>query len=280
MGFAEALRDGLAAKGLSLHQLSAACAELGTPVTASALSYWLAGRTRPRRKASLAVVRSIEHILDAPSGTLTSLLDEVPPTTETDASVPAPLRRHVGTAQALRSSWGLPADDGLQHHLCMDSATITDEEIRIRTRIMMSATRNGADRFLYLRSREEGRGAPVHGATLGRCAEMDGHTIHEILLPRPLAMSEMAVVEFEHSGPVEDAVPRLRLSTVRFTDVLALNLDFRGTRRPLTVDANTDVVDTAGHRITVTEELPVRGARTQLTAWRVTAGSLELRWRR
>lgn len=280
MGFPETLRDGIAAKGLSLHQLAASCTELGTPVTASALSYWLTDQSRPSRKASLAVARSLEHLLDAPPGTLTELVTPGSPPAAPAPVALASLVDHLDAAASLRARWDFPADDGLQRHLLMASGTITDDEVRVRTRIVMSANRNGADRFLFAKSHGEDDVTPVHGATYGRSAEAGDHTVYEVLLPRPLQRSEIAVVEFEHTGPLEEGVAQRRLSTARFAGVLAVNVDFRGSRCPLSVEAETDVVTAAGRRVTATEELPVREGTAQLSAWRVSMGSVTLRWRR
>lgn len=66
MSFTAQLRAAIAASGLSLEELAAKLAAAGTPASASALSTWQTGTSRPERGHSMAALASLEQILGLP----------------------------------------------------------------------------------------------------------------------------------------------------------------------------------------------------------------------
>ncbi|MFC8713263.1 XRE family transcriptional regulator [Streptomyces sp. NPDC057197] len=68
--FAPALHRALAAKGLALTRVRALLAERGVRISASSLSHWQRGRSRPEHPRSRRAVRELEDILDLAPGAL------------------------------------------------------------------------------------------------------------------------------------------------------------------------------------------------------------------
>lgn len=63
MSFTAALRAAIAASGLSLDELAQKLRAAGTPASASALSTWQTGTSRPERGPSMAALTTLEQIL-------------------------------------------------------------------------------------------------------------------------------------------------------------------------------------------------------------------------
>ncbi|MFC7614747.1 hypothetical protein ACFQV2_15660 [Actinokineospora soli] len=74
--FATALREAIAAAGVTLDRLAAELRGRGTPVSLATLSYWCSGRSRPERAGSLAALAELEGLLGLPANGLRRLLPE------------------------------------------------------------------------------------------------------------------------------------------------------------------------------------------------------------
>lgn len=72
--FADAFRDAINARGVTLARLHAQLRERGNRVSMATLSYWRSGARRPEGAQSLAALTDIEELLDLPTGELTGLL--------------------------------------------------------------------------------------------------------------------------------------------------------------------------------------------------------------
>lgn len=210
--FAVALRSALADSDMSLGAAAASVTAAGAPVTAATLSYWSSGRSRPARRSSLAVLELLEGVLDVPPGTLLRHVDvaAAPPS----PAVP-PRRDRAAIAREIAdvlADWGLDHDDGLTRDLALARRHLTGEDRR-RTGydLLLRAERDGVDRTVLVFApppdlptvRTDLR--PVRGCRSGRTAvTVQGHSLHEILLPRPLRAGESTSITYEwlteHAG--------------------------------------------------------------------------------
>ncbi|WP_406247762.1 hypothetical protein ACI7YT_18740 [Microbacterium sp. M] len=73
-GFAEALRDAVLARGVTLAWLNKRLRENGNAVSMATLSYWRSGARRPEGAQSLAAITDIEELLRLDTGALSSLV--------------------------------------------------------------------------------------------------------------------------------------------------------------------------------------------------------------
>lgn len=72
--FSAALRSAIATSGLGLDRIQARLQDHGITISVTALSYWQSGKRQPERQSSISAVRTLEEILDVPTGTLLGLL--------------------------------------------------------------------------------------------------------------------------------------------------------------------------------------------------------------
>lgn len=86
MAFANALREGVARRGLSLTQLHLRLRDSGNPVSIATLSYWRSGERHPEGASSLSAVDHLEQILGLHPGELSSVI----PRTVRFGALPAP----------------------------------------------------------------------------------------------------------------------------------------------------------------------------------------------
>lgn len=109
--FAHALREAVAARGLSLDRVRAHLLEYGHDVSVATLSYWQTGRSVPVRRSSVQALGALEVILEVPRGSLAGRLRS---TRGRGAErVPAPLAEHPAAA-ALIDRLGLTWDGAYQ----------------------------------------------------------------------------------------------------------------------------------------------------------------------
>lgn len=73
-GFADALREAVLSRGVTLAWLNKRLRENGNPVSMATLSYWRSGARRPEGAQSMAAVADIEDLLQLPSDSLSSLV--------------------------------------------------------------------------------------------------------------------------------------------------------------------------------------------------------------
>lgn len=205
--FAGALDAAILARGHTLKQLVAQLSVAGTPVTTAALSYWRSGRRRPERKASLAALDRLEHILDLPAGELSSRL---PPRKARGRNAHVPdteVVPEVEVVEQLMAELGLSVHDGLLRLGIHDWVEIDHlgRESRHLVRLVLQAERDGADRFAVLFHQDGDTRAtpshprPVRGCALGRLVNLPDRSLlaAEILLDHPLLRGEQTVIELE-----------------------------------------------------------------------------------
>ena len=73
-GFAEALREAILARGVTLAWLNKRLRENGNPVSMATLSYWRSGARRPEGAQSMSAIDDIERLLRLQNGSLSSLI--------------------------------------------------------------------------------------------------------------------------------------------------------------------------------------------------------------
>lgn len=100
--FADALRVAVERSGLSQQSIRRRLGDLGAPVSAGALSYWISGRSQPERPASIEALGILEEVLGLRQGDLSGLL-----------GAPRP-RGRVGGEPTLPTACGPPDGVGAQ----------------------------------------------------------------------------------------------------------------------------------------------------------------------
>ncbi|MCO1582310.1 hypothetical protein M8C13_41840 [Crossiella sp. SN42] len=287
--FSLALRLAVKSSGLSLDRLQARLHSRGTPASKTALSYWQHGHTRPERPESLRAVTSLEHILNLPPDSLTSLLGPRRPRGRW-------LRHHAGVLPADRA-WARP--DGLARAL--DRLDARPESLhdlsRVGTHLTVSvdASRRIAaiayhqllraerdtDRYLVAFRSDHAHG-PLHipesrGCRVGRqrADEATGFRVLELLLDRPLRAGELTVLDYTVlPGGLPDAEQTIRVGEA--VRDLSLQVQFAPGALPARV--------VRGYRRSVSEpdtvaELWVGASRTaQLTEVDPVPGIYRVRW--
>lgn len=202
--FADELRAAIARSGLSLSEIHRRLVARRVRVSLAALSQWRSGTRVPQSAASLAVVGSLEEILDLRPNALWDLL-----------TVPLDGGRAVGRSKAERLV-GVPPSlldavaelelldrqlDDVAVHVTLDVGP--DRCVRsIHTTQIVRARRADAQRlamFLVLdgEAREFPRFTAISGCAPGRRAERleEGLAVVELILSSPLPRNSTAVYE-------------------------------------------------------------------------------------
>ncbi|GAA1274974.1 hypothetical protein [Saccharothrix xinjiangensis] len=204
--FATALRAAIAARGLGLDRIRQRLLDRGTEISVAALSYWQSGRSRPERRGSIQAVRHLEEVLELATGSLTGLLGEPRSRGRT---------RRTADAPALEEMWPdreriepvlslVDRDEALSRitlHIAVEVAA--DRGVRtVRTRQVLRAERDGADRWVTVHDLTQAgpapRIVPIRSCALGRVVrqEEDGVVAAELVFDRVLARGETIVVEY------------------------------------------------------------------------------------
>jgi hypothetical protein len=203
--FPHALRSAIRDSGLSLNRIQYRLRERGHAVSSATLSYWQSGRSRPTRRESVLVVRSLEEVLRVPAGTLTALLE--PPGARRG---PGP---RTGTEELSRISVHDRYEVGADRRVR-----------RIRHRQVLRAERDGPDRWAFV-YREDALANPlpevraVWHCRLGPVVVRNAPRllVAELLFDRVLARGDTVVMEYELAYPGPDAPARARYErTFRF----------------------------------------------------------------
>ncbi|MFI6096305.1 multiprotein-bridging factor 1 family protein [Lentzea sp. NPDC051213] len=206
LGFAEALRAAITARGLSLERLRDHLARRGVSLSFATLSYWQTGRSLPERRASLLAVGHLEDVLEVAPGTLTALL----------APGVRAIRRQENGIGAL---WPAPAviddvvgqvDTHWDHRLTRisqhDHVTVGPErgERRFLSRQVLRAEEDGPDRWVAIVHLDEhDRPLPLirprHNCRLGRVVTRPGEglLVAELLFRAPLRRGQTVITEHE-----------------------------------------------------------------------------------
>ena len=205
-GFGEALGHALEARGLSLATLQRRLADRGHRVSAGTLSYWRSGQRLPEKPASLDAVSEIEELLGLDPGTLRGRIGPSrrpgPPAPKVEDGGSAP--RALGVPDALRAL-GL-ADVGRDMYGVAVQVTIDvdaqGQMTQQAVRTLLRAISPGAQRWFHVVFAEEPVTEPlvldhVVGVEVGQSFTRQevGLFLWELVLPRPLAVGETALIE-------------------------------------------------------------------------------------
>ena len=234
--FPTLLRQAVAERGLPLGTLSALLREAGTPVATSTLSEWQSGHSRPERPGSLRALDELERVLGAPPGQLRSAL---PPRARRGRSpaLPAPVAPWTGPPELvpLLARLGATTDDlagPLNEPLSRRLHLSVDEHGHLASLSMSTlvrARRDGTTRIVDAGYDDEAGAVPqvvaARGAQVGRFVHDPEARLsaYELLLPRPLAAGEVALLEyteyFTRAAPAHEvtlrATPETRDLVVR-----------------------------------------------------------------
>jgi hypothetical protein len=175
-------------------------------VSVSALSYWRSGQRLPEKPASLDAVREIEAILGLAPTSLTGRIGPSrrpgppPPRVEDGHSAP----RELGVPEALRElGLGDVSKDmyGVAVQVTLDvdaEGQMTQQSVRT----LLRAVNDGAQRWFHVVFAEEEVAEPLVlaeavGVEVGRSYSRPevGLFLWELVLPRPLATGETALIE-------------------------------------------------------------------------------------
>lgn len=286
LGFAEALREAIAARGLGLERISARLAESGHHVSIASLSYWQTGRRLPLRTSSLSALGALERLLGVPRGDLASKLP-APARVSHSTALPAErtaLPEHIDFAahvEAIREDSGLEWDWGFQRvsiHYALD----LDERHRVHRqtiRQVIKITVPWIDRLLVahrypspgvildvLPTRDISRGRTVVDADLSLC-------IAELTFPRTFE-GESRLIEYDvaHVGPV-DPISHSQISVSSRLEHLVLEIHFPTEASPTHA---TVVMDAEGQ--TLTDSTAVTGDTISLLRSDFGPGTLKIEW--
>lgn len=210
--FAQALDAAIRDADLSVIDLQHRLAARGTPVSAGALRFWRAGERRPEHGRSLDVVDAIEDVLGLDPGSLASRLG---PSRRLRRSREEPHDELVGMPGALvplLEAIGCAELDDLESTggtLVVDVGA--DRRVRATSnRMLWRARTHGAQRLRTALALDQPTEHPptarVVGAEVGRSAydPVTGWAVWEIVLPRPLAVGESAMIEWSCDDALED----------------------------------------------------------------------------
>lgn len=208
--FAVTLRRLISDSGMSLQDLVRELRRRGTPVTLATLSYWQTGRSRPERAGSLKAVAALEDVFAIERGSLSSLFPERKPRGRSAARVVRPSADEIMPVvklERMREELGMGYRDGLVRLSVHERLHIGQDrrDMRLTTRQILRAEREGADRLLQVLWVPEGIQAQqmdpkaLVNCTMGRIltdpdAELAGV---EVLLSRPLRHGESTIIQTE-----------------------------------------------------------------------------------
>lgn len=285
--FAEALAAAIEAKGISLGILSRSATERGAKVSTATLSYWLSGKTQPRRRASLQVVSVIEELCGVPAGSLVQHLDIGESSWKVNRPAAAQFAPSHPDINRIRESWGHDEQDGLDRMVVLARIEFLQLHTVLSYRMVLRANRDGADRFLFAATAHATRSGRFlgevqlsRGGTMGRrSTDAPGIILYEVLLPQPLAEGESAVVEFFRAGPgsVQD-IGDFTLVTLRPIEVLSIQTHFPEDAVPEFVTSITERTDLTGKKASRRRKLRLRGSSAQATMTQVEMGRVSIEW--
>ena len=217
VAFPEAFAEALTRRGVTLAWLHERLAELGCPVSPTALSYWRSGRSQPERGTSMDALAEIERLLRVAPGGLTERLgpSRRPGPRPGERSMQELFADRPGVVPAL----GALDFEGLYDELVEQLRHITvdvDRDGRATTlevRAIMQARRDGARRTPLIVTLEGVSQAPefrpVAGCSIGRSVtDPDtGVFAAELLMDHALARDETCLYELtiELTEPSGDA---------------------------------------------------------------------------
>lgn len=214
MDFPQTLATALARCGRSLSQVSLELRDRGAPVSASTLSAWQTGLSRPERASSLAAVTALEEILGlAPQRLVSTLPARRPRGRRREAAqdhLQAMWRSSDATHRVLAkldADWRDVTSPALVSSRLQVRLGPDGQELVMRVARVVKAGPLGAERmisiFRYGCLRQVPLLSEAHGCRLNRFrgdAE-SGVAAFEFLLDPPLTAGEMTLAQFELRYP-------------------------------------------------------------------------------
>ncbi|MFD5244409.1 multiprotein-bridging factor 1 family protein [Amycolatopsis sp. NPDC058340] len=207
--FADALREAIRVRGLSLERLRDHLRARGVSITAATLSYWQSGRSRPERRDSVLGLRHLEQVLEIPPGSLTALLG--PPRARGRWPARAdglpeigrywPDRTRIDSAVSeVDTRWDERLTRISQHDVVFVGPG--QEELSFQSRQVLRAEADGPDRWVVIVHIDEHdhplpEVTALRGCRPGRSVlhPEDGLLVTELLFERPLAKGETVITE-------------------------------------------------------------------------------------
>jgi hypothetical protein len=250
--FASTLHAAIGVSGLTLEQVRCRLADAGARVSLATLSYWRHGRSQPERASSLRAVRLLEQVLGLPAGALTSLLDSTRPRRGGDrdqSGLPIPVALpEVRWLAKVFDEFDAPGPDDVTRLALRDTYRIGPDRaaVGLTTHLVLRANVAPVTRFVLvygvdLGVEERPRIRSVRYARIGRerYDEQTGLLVMEMLLERPLAIGDTALLEYDLDlvthGPADHferhftSVVRQYLLEVRFDPAAVPVRSFRYT---------------------------------------------------
>lgn len=248
--FPERLGAAIAARGLGLERLSDRLRDRDVSVSASTLSLWRNGRTRPYREKSLKALRALEFILETPSGYLTEATVAVEKGSDSWwSSIPMTPQVLDYSDEFLRAleEFDMVGRAELRNAMMHSLAEFNEHGafINVRNTHLFQANLGGAERFVQSSFPDpKGDRTPhmitlVTGGRIGRrrTFEASGQVVFEIILDEPLERGQYAVVEYtiqpRNPAPVAQSSPRYEVRTSNAIGQLSVELRFHPDRPPV-----------------------------------------------
>jgi len=215
VSFPDALRAGIAERGVSLDWLHGRLVDLGTPVSVATLSYWRSGRSQPEHQTSLDALATLEELLFLPAGHLRSRLrpSRRPGPSRGTKSLGELMGGSAAVRRALEQLDYDPDGSASMVETSTQVAFDVDGEGRGRsavTRSVWKALRNGAQGQPFVfRLSHKSDAVPefraISGCSVDKShADLDTGTFAiEVLLERPLTTGETAITEHQVLVPAE-----------------------------------------------------------------------------
>lgn len=210
-------------RGLGLQRLSAHLDRRAISCSASTLSLWRAGRTRPRRAEGLRAVEALEDILDTPAGYLVRA-EHVPVVGSSEwwaiGSRPEEVLMHGEEYSAALEEFGMPDANAINRLAALDTVRVDANRSWVGSHCtyVIQARQDGVDRmvsscysFLFpVDSRFLRISEPRAGARLGRrrVSRESGQVISEFIFDAPLEKGEITVIEYD-TIPVDGPEPAI-----------------------------------------------------------------------
>jgi hypothetical protein len=248
--FADALRSAIEHRGLALERVRDHLAQRGVCVSVATLSYWQSGRSQPGRKASLAAIPHLEHVLGLAPGTLLHTLpatrDRVRRTPVRELGVLWPEPSRIDILGRLDTRWDADLDRVTLHDVLRIGPD--RRQVGLTVRQVLRARVDGPDRRVVMHSQDDTAAAlpeikVVQGCELGRVewSPQDGVVGAELVFFRPLRRGETVIVEYELVSPSPGAldteyVRRLRSPLREYL----LEVEFHPDARPASVTGFTE----------------------------------------
>lgn len=214
--FELAIKLALRARGLSLERLEHHLAERGLKVSASSLSNWQTGRSRPERSESIRVLNGLEQLFDLPPNSFVRLLGPQRPRGRWMGHVPGSVRYGAlfddhARLSALSAEVKVADDRRCLALSVQDRVTLRpDRRFRaVHVQQVITALVGGVDGCLVFYHAEDGPLPEIvarEGCRLGR-ARTDRHAgiaIAELLFDCDLDRDDIYLVDYEFRfGPAE-----------------------------------------------------------------------------